>query len=295
MPAEAFRDMWATLESGRPWTALVKNRRKDGDHYWVRANVTPVRRSGKVTGYMSVRTQPSREEIDASARLYQAVRENKAGAIRFHKGIVVRTGLLAWTSVLHVMPVRWRIRSALATVALLTVAAAAALGIGGAALAGLAGASALLAVVAALWLQAQIATPLSHLLEQSLSVAAGQPAPAADFERIDEIGLIMRAVNQSGLNLRSLVDDVSTQISGMQIASGEIAQGNMDLSSRTEQTASSLQQTAASMEQMTASIAHNAEGSRQATQLAGDASAAAGVATTAGRIRRPACFCLRAP
>ena len=35
MPEEAFRDMWATLQSGRPWTAVVKNRRKNGDHYWV--------------------------------------------------------------------------------------------------------------------------------------------------------------------------------------------------------------------------------------------------------------------
>jgi aerotaxis receptor len=38
MPAEAFRDMWETIQSGMPWTGLVKNRRKNGDHYWVQAN-----------------------------------------------------------------------------------------------------------------------------------------------------------------------------------------------------------------------------------------------------------------
>jgi PAS domain S-box-containing protein len=59
MPAEAYRDMWATLQAGQPWTALVKNRRKNGDHYWVRANVTPVLEGGRVTGYMSVRTARS--------------------------------------------------------------------------------------------------------------------------------------------------------------------------------------------------------------------------------------------
>ncbi|MDR5667897.1 PAS domain-containing protein, partial [Burkholderia cenocepacia] len=42
MPKEAFADMWATLQAGEPWTALVKNRRKNGDHYWVRANAIPV-------------------------------------------------------------------------------------------------------------------------------------------------------------------------------------------------------------------------------------------------------------
>ncbi len=42
MPAEAFRDMWDTLQQGHPWTGIVKNRRKNGDHYWVQANATPV-------------------------------------------------------------------------------------------------------------------------------------------------------------------------------------------------------------------------------------------------------------
>lgn len=55
MPQQAFADMWKTLQAGRSWTALVKNRRSDGDHYWVRANATPITRNGRVSGYMSVR------------------------------------------------------------------------------------------------------------------------------------------------------------------------------------------------------------------------------------------------
>jgi aerotaxis receptor len=42
MPEEAFADLWRTLQAGRPWTGLVKNRRKNGDHYWVVANATPL-------------------------------------------------------------------------------------------------------------------------------------------------------------------------------------------------------------------------------------------------------------
>jgi aerotaxis receptor len=68
MPPQAFADMWATLRGGEPWTALVKNRRKNGDHYWVRANATPVIRNGKHVGYMSVRTKPSREEVAGPRR-----------------------------------------------------------------------------------------------------------------------------------------------------------------------------------------------------------------------------------
>ena len=76
MPAQAFADMWGTLKAGESWTALVKNRRKNGDHYWVRANAAPVLRGGQVTGYMSVRTKPSREEIAGAETLYRAFREN---------------------------------------------------------------------------------------------------------------------------------------------------------------------------------------------------------------------------
>jgi len=53
MPEEAFRDMWATIEGGRPWSGLVKNRRKDGTYYWVRANVTPLMDGEQPMGYMS--------------------------------------------------------------------------------------------------------------------------------------------------------------------------------------------------------------------------------------------------
>src|SRR5690625_73468 len=63
MPKEAYRDLWSTIRSGRPWCAPIKNRRKDGDHYWVIANATPIRRDGQIVGYLSVRTAPSREQV----------------------------------------------------------------------------------------------------------------------------------------------------------------------------------------------------------------------------------------
>lgn len=148
MPKEAFADMWSTLKGGEPWSALVKNRRKNGDHYWVRANATPVVRNGQPAGYMSVRTQASREEIVAAEALYRDFREGKAGNRRFHKGLIVRTGLMGWTSVLQTMPVRWRIRSALLTLAPAVVLAAWLLGLRGVAAAGFAGVCAVVSMLA---------------------------------------------------------------------------------------------------------------------------------------------------
>ncbi|MDE2369210.1 MAG: PAS domain-containing protein [Burkholderiales bacterium] len=271
MPREAFADMWATLRAGQSWTALVKNRRKDGDHYWVRANATPMRRDGAVVGYMSVRTKPGRDEIAAAERVYAAFREGRQGAQRFHKGLIVRGGWLAWTSWSQLMPLRLRIRAGVVGVAAALLAAAAA-GLSPALVAAVAAAA---AVAGCWWLEAQIAAPLRRVLSQAQSVAAGNPEPNVDLDRVDEIGMLLRAVNQAGLNLRSLVDDVGAQVGGVRDASGEIASGNADLSRRTEAQASHLQVSASSMEQLTATVKHNSDTAQRANELAAGASDAA--------------------
>ncbi|HSI47689.1 MAG TPA: methyl-accepting chemotaxis protein [Ideonella sp.] len=275
MPAEAFADMWATLKGGEPWTALVKNRRKNGDHYWVRANATPVVRDGKVAGFMSVRTKASREEIAGAEQLYRELREGKAGSRRFHKGLVVRTGLAAWQSMFKTLSVRWRIRLPLMLLAPALTAAATLLGVNGLMLAAFGGANAALTLLACLWLEAQIAKPLEQLRAQALRVASGESQKAVQMDRVDEIGMTLRTVSQLGLMFRWLIDDVSAQVLNLQTAIHEIAQGNQDLSVRTEQAASSVQQTASSMMQMTTTVRNSAETATTANQLSGSASEAA--------------------
>ena len=92
MPEEAFADLWTTLEAGKPWTGVVKNRRKDGGFYWVLANVTAIRKSGVVTGFMSVRTRPSRELVAACDAIYRRFRENNAHGLAIRDGKVVKAG-----------------------------------------------------------------------------------------------------------------------------------------------------------------------------------------------------------
>ena len=52
MPPIAFEIMWKTLKSGLPWRGIVKNRCKNGDHYWVDARIVPIKKKGQITGYM---------------------------------------------------------------------------------------------------------------------------------------------------------------------------------------------------------------------------------------------------
>ncbi|WP_291011943.1 PAS domain-containing methyl-accepting chemotaxis protein [Hydrogenophaga sp.] len=272
MPAAAFADMWKTLKGGQSWTALVKNRRKNGDHYWVRANATPINRSGVVTGYMSVRTKPTKEEVDRAEDLYKSFRQGRASGLVFHKGLVVRAGWLKWMSAMQLLPTAWRVRLALGCLVLLYVAAATLAPIGPVGQV----VTALLAGLAVnWWLEKQITSPLRVILANAEKVAAGLTTSVAPLNRVDDIGLLARAVNQAGLNLRSLLDDVSQQVERIQAASKEIAQGNSDLSSRTEQSAASLEETAASMVQMNATVANNSERTRAAESLAQQASTAA--------------------
>ena len=57
MPPAAFADLWRTLQSGKPWRGMVKNRCRNGDHYWVEANANPIWENGQMIGYMSLRTK----------------------------------------------------------------------------------------------------------------------------------------------------------------------------------------------------------------------------------------------
>ncbi len=77
VPAAVFADMWATLKKGKSWTAIVKNRAKNGDHYWVRANASPVEEDGRISGYVSVRTPATRDEVQAAEVLYKHVAQGK--------------------------------------------------------------------------------------------------------------------------------------------------------------------------------------------------------------------------
>ena len=100
MPKEAFADLWRTIQAGKSWEGLVKNRTKIGDFYWVRANVTPIVEEGAIKGFLSVRSKPSRDEVAAAGAVYEQFVAGRAGNRRVEGGQVVRRGLAATLSML---------------------------------------------------------------------------------------------------------------------------------------------------------------------------------------------------
>jgi PAS domain S-box-containing protein len=93
MPPEAFENLWATLKAGKPWTGAVKNRRKNGDFYWVLATASPVRENGQVTGYTSIRTKLPADQRAEAEQVYAALRAKKPHGYRIDAGIIRRRSL----------------------------------------------------------------------------------------------------------------------------------------------------------------------------------------------------------
>ncbi|BBV93568.1 MULTISPECIES: methyl-accepting chemotaxis protein [Enterobacter] len=267
MPKAAFADMWYTLQQGEPWSGIVKNRRKNGDHYWVRANAVPMVRRGQVTGYMSIRTRATAEEIAAVEPLYRALNDGRCKK-RIHKGLVVGKG---WLGKLPAMPLRWRVRSVMAVLFAGLAATLAATSAGWLPLT----AAAVVMLMGTLLFEQQIVRPIENVARQALKVATGERNSVQHLNRSDELGLTLRAVGQLGLMCRWLINDVSSQVVSVRDGSDRLAQGNDDLNDRTRQTVANVQQTVATMNQMAASVQSNSETAAEVDKLSVAASSAA--------------------
>ncbi|HGY5132407.1 MAG: methyl-accepting chemotaxis protein [Citrobacter sp.] len=267
MPKAAFADMWYTLKQGEPWSGIVKNRRKNGDHYWVRANAVPMVREGRVTGYMSIRTRATDEEIAAVEPLYKALNEGRCNR-RIHKGLVVRKG---WLGKLPALPIRWRVRSVMAIMFIVLAAALQQMGAEWPLLL----ISALVMMPGTAIFEWQIVRPIENVARQALKVATGERNSVSHLNRSDELGLMLRAVGQLGLMCRWLIHDVSSQVSCVRSDSETLAKGSDDLNKHTQQTVENVQETVTTMNQMAASVKQNSETAAAADKLSIAASSAA--------------------
>ncbi|WP_052383907.1 methyl-accepting chemotaxis protein [Litchfieldella xinjiangensis] len=272
MPREAFKNFWETLQAGNVWSGLVKNRRKNGDHYWVRANVVPVTEMGRVVGYASLRVCPGREEVEAAENAYRLIREGKGKRYRLVRGELSRRGLLA-----RVRAFQWR--SAGVRTALLTLVSSMAL-IGSIAqvvmLEGLAASvpalaldGVLLAVVIGLGIgiYRSIAAGIDRSRRFALQMAAGNLTVQEPSHGRDDIGRLVEALATMKKGLSGIVGDVNQGIDCVKPAVDAIRHSNEAISRRTDGQAASVQQTAASMDELTTTVQQNADNAHQASDL----------------------------
>ena len=195
MPAAAFADMWFTIQQGHPWTGLVKNCCKNGDHYWVDAHVAPIRdEKGDITGYLSVRRKPGRALVAQAERDYTALR---AGRLR---NVAIRNGQVVEVPLAERLNPLWKLSLGARYYLLATfgpVLAAALLLLAGHAAAlewGLLLAGTLFSLFAGWWLARDLngrCTAASRVLRE---MAGNVFTGAVDIARGDELGDVLRGI-----------------------------------------------------------------------------------------------------
>lgn len=195
MPPAAFQDLWDTVQQGRPWSGIVKNRAKNGDHYWVKANVSPIYEGGRITEYISVRTLPTREEISSAEALYSNIMGGRASlapglkdrAVALFQSFSIKS-LLAGTvvaTVLLLAVIAAMIATGVDQNIIFTVLAA-------------------MGVATAIWgfsLTNYVTRPLVYAREKLHEVSQGNYFDWVEVSRNDEIGRMLQTIKMTQIKL----------------------------------------------------------------------------------------------
>lgn len=269
MPPEGFKDLWQTIGRGKPWTGLVKNRRKNGDHYWVIANVTPIMQGKKPIAYLSVRTKPTRAQIQTAEALYAQVnRERETGrpTATLVAGHVRRLGWRGWLDGYKHLNSTQRLGCGLLLMTLLGLAPGL-LGLSGMTQTGAQflalslGAGGIL-----LWFKAHLVQAIEHANEFASDMASCNLTTQIDNHYPEPMYSLVRNLAQVQVNLRAVIGDVRSEVDGFSRSAQEIASGSTDLSHRTEAQATSLEKTASAMEKVSNTVRNTADAAQQVAQ-----------------------------
>ncbi|MBC3931513.1 methyl-accepting chemotaxis protein [Undibacterium curvum] len=271
MPVEAFADFWHTIKAGKAWTGLVKNRCKNGDHYWVEATAAPLVQNGQVVGYTSIRVKPDRAKVSAAEAAYRAIKSGDS-SLRIVEGNAVRktaTGPLSKFAhfSLQTRIMAFSVAMVLLFVALLGLALFGSGSISNTSVMTIAGAGVVLAIAFG-FIMGGALTGRLHELEQQIAVmSGGDLSRAIVASGHDEITNVTQALRVLQTNVKLLIGQIKQSTGHVSSGAAVIAEGNAELSGRTESQASSLEETASSMEELTSTVKQNADNSIEASQL----------------------------
>jgi len=254
MPPAAFKDMWDTIKADKPWMGIVKNRCKNGDHYWVDAFVTQIKENGQTVGYQSVRLKPKREYVKTAENLYQEIWNGTPFWKSFLAKITPKlTGSIVYTQIAALI------------VALLLSNAMSSMGwighIGGL-IAGI-----VVGVIGANF----VAAPWRAASEEASSIFSNPIAQQVYTGRADELGQLQLAIKMLQSQLETVVWRIGDAAGNLE----ESALQAVDISRKTnddmDRQAKEIEMVATAMNEMTATVhdvASNASHTAEATRVA---------------------------
>ncbi|SFE90409.1 PAS domain-containing methyl-accepting chemotaxis protein [Nitrosomonas sp. Nm166] len=261
VPPEAYAMLWSALKAGNPWMGIVKNRNKNGDHYWVDAFASPQYEDGKITGYQSVRVKPKKAWVNRAEALYAQImskktaddkRRSKIDEVKLTRFPISLTAKMALT-IIGIFALTFVILALAGQISLFFALASF---IAGSILSS-----------AAIY---HILSGLRNLVAKSKKIANDPLARFIYTGRTDELGQLEYVQIFQNAKLRTAIGRVRESSIALEQVAAEIAASSVDLSSRTENQASSLEETASSMEEITSAVQQNAENVKQANQLVQD-------------------------
>ena len=267
MPPGAFADLWQTIKSGQTWRGMVKNRSKNGDHYWVDAYVMPIIQDGKTTGFQSVRSKPTRNQIVEAEALYAKMRKEpglplpKARGWR-HTSLAFRGWLLGSialiSSALLLLQDLWQVRAEPLNADTLLFSL---LHLGN-----LLACGTLLAL-----LQWGILQPLRLSAKNLVAIANGDLTANLPNLPQHEIGRITLATRMIQSRLLAIFGRFGEATAALSNSADQLAATSQHMSRGASEQAASVEETSAAMEQMTASIAQNTDSAKVTNSISSKA------------------------
>lgn len=258
----AFAWLWDTMHAGRPWRGIVKNRAKNGDYYWVDALAVPVRKDDRTIGYMSVRTEATRQQISAAEQLYQLLKEGKAKIpqpsrwqrISLHSKL---TGLVLMMIVAQIAGIAVHALGPSSGLGEATVnQILPALGL-----------ASLGAAIGLLVIQGGLMSSIRKVTGRLDRIAQGNLTDEIPLERIDEIGQLNDALVTMQAHLKSMMSEIA-EAADLVGASTEALSKEMDQArTATETQSAAVGRIAAAVEQLATSVSDVADSAQHATEL----------------------------
>ena len=260
LPA-AFAWLWDTIKKGRPWRGMVKNRCKNGDFYWVDALVVPVMKNKEIIGYMSVRHEPTRQQIAEAEAFYQKMKEGSASIPKTsfwqHLSLKAKFNSLVFTllGMQIVGGIVLLSGSAIGLSADVANSMLQAFGVAG-----------ILACIGLLVMQSSLLAKLGQIVGGLDNIAEGNLTDDIPLGREDELGKLNDALVTMQTHLKAMMAEIaeSADLMGDSAAALSI---QMEQTRRVTSTQSdAVTCIAAAVEQLVASVNEIADSAQQATQ-----------------------------
>ena len=254
MPAAAFAWLWGTVKTGQPWRGIVKNRCKDGDHYWVEAFVVPVKEKGEIVEYMSVRSPPAREQVAAAEALYKQLNAGKPLILPKSRNLSLKATLTTLIVAMNLMLIGSNILGyydmqglgfALAAVGILFSA-----GLG-------------------IFLCATIDRGLKKIIGIFDQIAEGNLSNKIDIGGKDEVGRVLTSLACMQVHLKVILDEVALSSAVLATHTDRLKQEMSHVITRSQTQSDRIMQVSAAMEEMSASIREVAENAGGTADAAG--------------------------